>query len=245
MERRQSYVLVALIGLLLLTDIVIAQSDGGKGNGNNGKGNEVQVDKGKGDNGKSNGNGPKDKEQEKKDKEKAAKDKKEKEKKDKEEKEKKDKERKEKEKKDKLEKEKKDKERKEKERKEKERKAKEKKDKEESEAAARYRILSPLPTGQEQAMCQGRGSCYYKTLVCPGECPKRKPTKNKNTKGCFIDCTNKCEATCKCKYILFNWSPLFYIQLAYRTSNKNIDFSCGLIICGTMNLFTYNPSNLA
>nr|AAL06922.1 AT5g60530/muf9_180 [Arabidopsis thaliana] len=197
MERRQSYVLVALIGLLLLTDIVIAQSDGGKGNGNNGKGNEVQVDKGKGDNGKSNGNGPKDKEQEKKDKEKAAKDKKEKEKKDKEEKEKKDKERKEKEKKDKLEKEKKDKERKEKERKEKERKAKEKKDKEESEAAARYRILSPLPTGQEQAMCQGRGSCYYKTLVCPGECPKRKPTKNKNTKGCFIDCTNKCEATCK------------------------------------------------
>ncbi|XP_033138846.1 uncharacterized protein LOC103845469 isoform X2 [Brassica rapa] len=77
------------------------------------------------------------------------------------------------------------------------RKEKEKRDKEQSEAAARYRMLSPLRTGQEQAMCQGQSACYYKTLVCPGECPKRKPTKNRNTKGCFIDCTSKCEATCK------------------------------------------------
>lgn len=195
MEGRQSYVLVALFALLLLTDIVIAESDGGKGNGNNGKGNEGQVDKGKGGGdygkGKGNGNGPKDKEQEKKDKEKEKKDKKEKDKKDKEEKAKK------------------DKERKEKEKKEKERKEKEKRDKEQSEAAARYRVLTPLPTGQEQAMCEARGACYYKTLVCPGECPTRKPKKNKNTKGCFIDCTSKCEATCKCKSILFTWSPLF------------------------------------
>ena len=32
MERRKSYVIVALFGLLLLTEIVIAESDGGKGN---------------------------------------------------------------------------------------------------------------------------------------------------------------------------------------------------------------------
>ncbi|KAF8100440.1 hypothetical protein N665_0224s0026 [Sinapis alba] len=94
----------------------------------------------------------------------------------------------------------KDKDKDKKEKKNKDKKEKEKKDKErkeQSEAAARYRMLSPLPTGQEQAMCQGQGACYYKTLVCPGECPKRKPTKNKSTKGCFIDCTSKCEATCK------------------------------------------------
>ena len=194
MEHRKAYVLVALFALLLLTDIVIAASDGGKGNGNNGQG---QVEKAKGGDagkGKGNGNGPKDKEKEKKDK----KEKDEKEKKAKKEKEKKEKE----------EREKKDKERKEKEKKDKERKEKEKKDKEQSEAAARYRVLSPLPTGQEQAMCQAKGPCYYKTLVCPGECPKRKPTKNRNTKGCFIDCTSKCEATCKCKYILYNQSLL-------------------------------------
>nr|VDC87238.1 unnamed protein product [Brassica oleracea] len=183
MEHRKAYVLVALFALLLLTDIVIAASDGGKGNGNNGQG---QVEKAKGGDagkGKGNGNGSKDKEKEKKDK----KEKDEKEKKAKKEKDKKEKE----------EREKKDKERKEKEKKEKERKEKEKRDKEQSEAAARYRVLSPLPTGQEQAMCQAKGACYYKTLVCPGECPKRKPTKNRNTKGCFINCTSKCEATCK------------------------------------------------
>ncbi|KAJ4868349.1 late embryogenesis abundant protein-related / LEA protein-related [Raphanus sativus] len=175
MEHRKSYVLVALFALLLLTDIVIAASDGGKGNGDNGQG---QVEKAKGgDDGKGKGkvNIPKDKEKEKMDK-KEKKAKKEKEKKEKEERAKK------------------EKERKEKEKKEEERK---KKDKKQSEAAARYKVLSPLPTGQEQAMCQAKGACYHKTLVCPGECPKRKPTKNRNTKGCFIDCTSKCEATCK------------------------------------------------
>lgn len=188
MGRSKSYALVAFFALLLLTDIVIAASD----NGNNAKGNPGQVAKGNGPvPSKGNGNGPKDKDKEKKDK-------------DKKDKEKKEKEKKEKEKKDKEEKARKDKERKDKEKKEKERKEKEKRDKEQSEAAARYRVLTPLPTGQEQAMCQAQGACYYKTLVCPGECPKRKPQKNKNTKGCFIDCTSKCEATCKCKYIPFH-----------------------------------------
>ncbi|CAA7025008.1 unnamed protein product [Microthlaspi erraticum] len=196
MEHTKSYVLVALFALLLLTDTVIAQSDGGKDNGKVVKGSEVQVDKA----GNGNGLGPKDKEKEKKDKEekeKKDKEKKEKDKKDKEEKEKKDKEKKEKDKKDKEDKEKKDKERKEMEKKEKERKEKEKKDKEESEAAARYRLLLPLPSGQELAICQARTACYYKILVCPRECSQRRPAKNKDTKGCFIDCSSKCEATCK------------------------------------------------
>ncbi|KAG2280211.1 hypothetical protein Bca52824_051431 [Brassica carinata] len=137
MERRKSYVIVALFGLLLLTEIVIAESDGGKGNGNNGKGNEGKVEKRKGGD---DGQGQRTKT----------------------------------------------------------RTRMTRKDKEQSGAAAsRYRMLSPLPTGQEQAMCQGQGACYYKNFVCPGECPKRKPTKNKSTKGCFIDCTSKCDATCK------------------------------------------------
>ncbi|KAF2598393.1 hypothetical protein F2Q68_00007758 [Brassica cretica] len=79
MERRKSYVIVALFGLLLLTEIVIAESDGGKGNGNNGKGNEGKVEKRKGGDdvkGKGNGNGPKDKDKNKNDKGKKDKDKK-------------------------------------------------------------------------------------------------------------------------------------------------------------------------
>lgn len=222
MEHKKSYVLVALFALLLLTDIVIAQSDGGKGNGNDVKRNEVHVvDKA----GNGNSIGPKDKEKEKKDKEdKEKKDKemKEKEKKDKEEKEKKDKKKKEKDKKEKEEKEKNDKERKEKEKKEKERKEKEKKDKEESEAAARYRIILPLPSGQELAICQARSACYYKVLVCPRECPQRRPMKNKDTKGCFIDCTSKCEATCKCKYILCYSIDLFCFRFSFASHTSNI-----------------------
>ncbi|WZY75415.1 hypothetical protein YC2023_021799 [Brassica napus] len=79
MKRRKSYVIVALFGLLLLTEIVIAESDGGKGNGNNGKGNEGKVEKRKGGDdvkGKGNGNGPKGKDKNKNDKGKKDKDKK-------------------------------------------------------------------------------------------------------------------------------------------------------------------------
>lgn len=70
-------------------------------------------------------------------------------------------------------------------------------------ASTHYEMLSPLPSGQERAFCHARGSCYYKTLVCPSECTNRKPKKNKKNKkhkGCFIDCSSKCEATCKCKF---------------------------------------------
>ncbi|KAI4322248.1 hypothetical protein L6164_021959 [Bauhinia variegata] len=59
-----------------------------------------------------------------------------------------------------------------------------------------YRMMSPLPSGQERGFCQAKGSCQYKTLVCPSECAMRKPKKNRKNKGCFLDCS-KCEATCK------------------------------------------------
>ncbi|KAL8501489.1 hypothetical protein ACS0TY_020858 [Phlomoides rotata] len=65
-------------------------------------------------------------------------------------------------------------------------------------AITNYAMLSALPkTGQERAFCQARGKCNYKTLTCPAECPQRKPKKNKKQKGCFINCSSKCEVTCK------------------------------------------------
>lgn len=61
-----------------------------------------------------------------------------------------------------------------------------------------YVVLDPLPgTGQERAFCTVPDVCYYRTLTCPTECPQRKPRQNKKQKGCYIDCSNKCEATCK------------------------------------------------
>ncbi|KAK3206019.1 hypothetical protein Dsin_020065 [Dipteronia sinensis] len=64
-------------------------------------------------------------------------------------------------------------------------------------ASTHYDVLTPLPSGQERAFCQARGACNHKTLACPSECPERKPKKNKQEKGCFIDCSSKCEVTCK------------------------------------------------
>ncbi|KAM5584078.1 hypothetical protein ABKV19_003780 [Rosa sericea] len=60
-----------------------------------------------------------------------------------------------------------------------------------------YDVLSPLASGQERGFCKAKNACYYKTLVCPSECPQRKPKKNKKYKGCFINCGSKCEVTCK------------------------------------------------
>ncbi|GKU93581.1 hypothetical protein SLEP1_g7164 [Rubroshorea leprosula] len=51
--------------------------------------------------------------------------------------------------------------------------------------------------GREHAYCKGKGSaCYGKSLVCPAECPERKPKQNKK-KGCHVNCGSKCEVTCK------------------------------------------------
>ncbi|KAH7838877.1 hypothetical protein Vadar_032176 [Vaccinium darrowii] len=60
-----------------------------------------------------------------------------------------------------------------------------------------YDILDYLTNkGQEIAYCKAKGACYYKILECPVECPTRNP-KNKKQKGCLIDCSSKCEATCR------------------------------------------------
>ncbi|KAL0717991.1 hypothetical protein Bca4012_067313 [Brassica carinata] len=108
-------------------------------------------------------------------------------------------------------------------------------------------------TAGDVPLCQGQGVCYYITFVCPGECLKRNPHKNKSTKGCFVDHPSKCEATSKCKYILFNSSPLFSFRVTSLTSSiviripcdKNMDFSCGLVSFQTKKRFTYNPRKLS
>ncbi|XP_054816470.1 uncharacterized protein LOC129316194 [Prosopis cineraria] len=64
-------------------------------------------------------------------------------------------------------------------------------------ASTNYRMLSPLPSGRERVFCLARGSCHFKTLSCPAECKERKPRRNRKEKGCFLDCSSKCEATCK------------------------------------------------
>ncbi|KAJ4848913.1 hypothetical protein Tsubulata_025478, partial [Turnera subulata] len=54
----------------------------------------------------------------------------------------------------------------------------------------------PSYNGQEQAKCKGKGKCYGKTIVCPAQCPEKKPKKNKKGKACHVNCGH-CEATCK------------------------------------------------
>ena len=66
-------------------------------------------------------------------------------------------------------------------------------------ASTNYKVLSPLGSGQERVRCLARGYCNDKILTCPKECPQRKPQMNKKEKACFIDCSSKCEVTCKCK----------------------------------------------
>ncbi|XP_030503524.2 uncharacterized protein LOC115718855 [Cannabis sativa] len=64
-------------------------------------------------------------------------------------------------------------------------------------ATTNYDVLTPLASGRERAFCKARGKCTSKTLTCPAQCPERKPKKNKKNKGCYIDCSSKCEVTCK------------------------------------------------
>ncbi|XVE59814.1 hypothetical protein DITRI_Ditri05aG0077100 [Diplodiscus trichospermus] len=71
------------------------------------------------------------------------------------------------------------------------------KDKNKDNGELDYDDLSRSERGQERAYCKGKGACFQKTLVCPSECPERKPKKNKKQKGCHINCGSKCEATCK------------------------------------------------
>ncbi|XP_050212735.1 uncharacterized protein LOC126664405 [Mercurialis annua] len=64
-------------------------------------------------------------------------------------------------------------------------------------AITNYYMLPTSPTGHEQAYCLARGACQNKTLVCPDQCMVRKPVRNRKQKGCFIDCSSRCEVTCK------------------------------------------------
>ncbi|KAF2321770.1 hypothetical protein GH714_002636 [Hevea brasiliensis] len=64
-------------------------------------------------------------------------------------------------------------------------------------AITHYEMRPKLPSGHEQAFCLARGKCQFKTLVCPDQCKVRKPVQNKKQKGCFIDCSSRCEVTCK------------------------------------------------
>ncbi|XP_017610138.1 uncharacterized protein LOC108456056 [Gossypium arboreum] len=64
-------------------------------------------------------------------------------------------------------------------------------------ASTHYTVLAPTSTGQERVYCLARGACNGKVLTCPRQCAQRKPKKNKKVKGCFFDCSSKCEVTCK------------------------------------------------
>ncbi|XP_058103657.1 uncharacterized protein LOC131247293 [Magnolia sinica] len=65
-------------------------------------------------------------------------------------------------------------------------------------ASTHYFVLPPVnKTGQEQVLCLARGRCFLKTLTCPTQCIQRKPRQNRKVKGCFVDCSSKCETTCK------------------------------------------------
>ncbi|KAJ9178138.1 hypothetical protein P3X46_010047 [Hevea brasiliensis] len=64
-------------------------------------------------------------------------------------------------------------------------------------AITHYEMRPKLPSGHEQAFCLARGKCQFKTLVCPDQCKVRKPVQNKKQKGCFVDCSSRCEVTCK------------------------------------------------
>lgn len=68
-------------------------------------------------------------------------------------------------------------------------------------ASTHYEVLKPTKKGHERVFCQARGACNGKTLTCPAQCPERKPKMSRKKKGCFIDCSSKCEVTCKCKFL--------------------------------------------
>lgn len=67
-------------------------------------------------------------------------------------------------------------------------------------ASTHYFLLPQVNnTEQERVLCLARGRCFLKFLQCPTQCARRKPRRNRKVKGCFIDCSSKCETTCKRK----------------------------------------------
>ncbi|KAM0944925.1 hypothetical protein DsansV1_C10g0097051 [Dioscorea sansibarensis] len=65
-------------------------------------------------------------------------------------------------------------------------------------ASTHYVVLDPKEkTGQERFFCLARGKCRWNIIECPPECPQRKPKRARLNKGCFADCSSRCETTCK------------------------------------------------
>ena len=60
-------------------------------------------------------------------------------------------------------------------------------------------VMQTTVAGKERARCLARNKCYLKVLTCPSQCPKRVAGK----RSCFIDCSTKCQTTCKSNYIAF------------------------------------------
>ncbi|CAN1220102.1 hypothetical protein LINPERPRIM_LOCUS1790 [Linum perenne] len=52
-------------------------------------------------------------------------------------------------------------------------------------------------SGMEKHKCKGKSKCKNKFLVCPPECPSKKPKNNKKNKACYVDCNRNCEVVCK------------------------------------------------
>jgi hypothetical protein len=65
--------------------------------------------------------------------------------------------------------------------------------------STQYVILSTTAS-KERARCIANNKCYLKKLKCPSQCPKR--ISSVATKpSCFIDCSAKCQTTCKSKQL--------------------------------------------
>ncbi|GFZ20470.1 late embryogenesis abundant protein-related [Actinidia rufa] len=94
-------------------------------------------------------------------------------------------------------------------------------------AMTHYTISKELtPYGQQQAQCEARGACYNKTLVCPAQCPKMKPKKNRKQKGCLIDCSSRCEVTCRWRKPNCNgFGSLCYDLALWAVTGRTRDFT--------------------
>jgi hypothetical protein len=62
--------------------------------------------------------------------------------------------------------------------------------------STQYVVLAST-TNKVRARCVARNKCYLKKLTCPSQCPKRIGT---GKPSCFIDCSAKCQTTCKSQY---------------------------------------------
>ena len=66
-------------------------------------------------------------------------------------------------------------------------------------------VMQKTVSNRERARCLARNSCYLKTLTCPSQCAKRiNPIAGKPS--CFIDCSTKCQTTCKSNQLSINFS---------------------------------------